>query len=76
MHCCTARMTTYVRRGLKRGKVKTREHPGTPQQPSMGEAPVALPGVGRLVEGEDVEEIRAARLDGWIAWEAEERVAQ
>ena len=34
-----------------------------------------LSGVGRLVEGEDVEETRAARLDGWIAWEAEERVA-
>ena len=35
-----------------------------------------LSGVGRLVEGEDVEETRAARLNGWIAWEAEERVAQ
>jgi len=35
-----------------------------------------LSGVGRLVEGEDVEETRAARLDGWIAWEAEEKAAQ
>ena len=35
-----------------------------------------LSGVGRLVEGEDVEETRAAMLDGWIAWEAEETVAQ
>ena len=32
--------------------------------------------MGRLVEGEDVEETRAARLDGWIAWEVEERVAR
>ena len=31
--------------------------------------------VGELVGDEDVEEARAARLDGWIAWEAEERVA-
>ena len=41
----------------------------------MGEAPATLPrtvGVGRLVVEEDVEETRAARLDGWIAWEAEE----
>ena len=29
-------------------------------------------GVGRLVEGEDVEETRAARLDGGIAWERSE----
>ena len=35
-----------------------------------------LSGVGRLVGDEDVEETRAARLDGWIAWEAEERVAR
>ena len=35
-----------------------------------------LSGVGKLVEGEDVEETRAAKMDGWIAWEAEERVAQ
>ena len=35
-----------------------------------------LSGVGRLVEGEDVEETRAAKMDGWISWEAEERVAQ
>ena len=34
------------------------------------------PEVGRLVEGEDVEGTRAAKMDGWIAWEAEERVAQ
>ena len=32
--------------------------------------------VGRLVEGEDVEETRAAKMDGWSAWEAEKRVAQ
>ena len=35
-----------------------------------------LSGVGRLAGNEDVEETRAARLDGWIAWEAEERVAR
>jgi len=36
-----------------------------------------LPGVGRVVEdGTDVEEARAARLDGWIVWEAEERVTR
>ena len=32
--------------------------------------------VGRLVGDEDVEETRAARLDRWIAWEAEERVTR
>ena len=32
-----------------------------------------LSGVGGLVGDEDVEETRA---DGWIAWEAEERVAR
>ena len=31
-----------------------------------------LSGVGRLVGSEDVEETRAARLDGRIAWEAED----
>ena len=35
-----------------------------------------LSGVGRAVGGEDVEETRTARPDGWIAWEAEERVAR
>jgi len=34
-----------------------------------------LLGVGRVEDGTDMEEARAARLDGWIAWEAEERVA-
>jgi len=34
-------------------------------------------GVWRIVEdGMDVREARAARMDGWIVWEAEERVAQ
>jgi hypothetical protein len=31
--------------------------------------------VERLVEGEGVEETQAAKMDGWIAWEAEEMVA-
>jgi hypothetical protein len=36
-----------------------------------------LSGVGRIVEdGVDEEERRGARLDEWIAWEAEERVAE
>ena len=35
-----------------------------------------LSGVGRLVGDGDVEETRAARLDGWIAWEVEERAAR
>jgi len=36
-----------------------------------------LSGVGRVVEGEvDEEERKATQLDGWIAWEAEERVAE
>ena len=35
-----------------------------------------LSGVGRLVEGEDAEETQAAKMDRWITWEAEERVAQ
>ena len=35
-----------------------------------------LSGVGRTVaDGTDVEETRAARMDTWIVWEAEERVA-
>jgi len=35
-----------------------------------------LSGMRRLVEdGTDVEEARAARMDGWIVWEVEERVA-
>jgi hypothetical protein len=35
-----------------------------------------LSGVGKVLEdGADVEEARASRLDRWIAWEAEERVA-
>ena len=61
------------------GGQRSGEHPGTPEQPSVGEAPVALPGAvggGRLVGDGDVEEIRAVRLDGWIPWETEERVAQ
>ena len=37
---------------------------------------LGLSGVGRLVGDEDVEETQAARLDGWIAWEAEEKVTQ
>jgi hypothetical protein len=33
-----------------------------------------LSGAGRVVEdGTDEEEARAARLDGWVVWEAEER---
>jgi hypothetical protein len=33
--------------------------------------------VGRVVaNGENEEERRAARLDSWIVWEAEERVAE
>ena len=36
-----------------------------------------LSGVGRIVEdGADEEERRATRLDGWVAWGAEERVAE
>ena len=35
-----------------------------------------LPGVGGLVGERDVEETQAARPNGWIAWEAEERVAK
>ena len=36
-----------------------------------------LPGVGRIVEdGTDEDERRANPLGGWIAWEAEERVAE
>ena len=36
-----------------------------------------LPGARRAAEhGTDVEEAHAARLDGWIVWEAEERVAK
>jgi len=36
-----------------------------------------LSGVGRVVEdGIDEGETRARRLDEWIVWEAEERVAQ
>jgi len=32
-------------------------------------------GVGRVVEdGTDEEQVRAERMDQWIAWEAEERV--
>ena len=61
------------------GRQKPGEHPGTPKQPSVGEALVALlelSGVGRLVGDEDVEGTRAARLDGWIAWEMEKRAAQ
>jgi hypothetical protein len=31
--------------------------------------------VGRIIEsGEDENEIQAVRMDGWIAWEHEERV--
>jgi len=31
-------------------------------------------GIGRIVEsGEDEDDIRAAHMDGWIAWEHEER---
>jgi len=35
-----------------------------------------LSGVGRVVEKVDVEQVWAERMDRWIAWEAEERVAQ
>jgi len=36
-----------------------------------------LSGVGRVVEdGADEEVRRATRLEGWIAWEAEEMVAE
>jgi hypothetical protein len=31
-----------------------------------------LSGVERVVDGVDVEETRATRLDGWIIWEAKE----
>jgi hypothetical protein len=35
-----------------------------------------LPGVGRLVEGgTDEEEAHAAKMDGWIVWEAEDEGA-
>ena len=57
-------MTNYVRHGLKRGKAKTRE--------ASGYSSTTLGGGDAC----DVEETRAARLDGWISWEAEERVAQ
>ena len=30
-------------------------------------------GVGRIVDEVEVEEERAVRLDGWVAWKAEER---
>jgi len=34
-----------------------------------------LSGVGRVVEdGTDEDQVRAERMDQWIAWEAEERV--
>ena len=65
-----------VQRERRHGKAETREHPDTPKQPSVEEATVTLPGtVGGWGGNEDVEETRAARLGGWIAWEAEERVA-
>jgi hypothetical protein len=34
-----------------------------------------LSGVGKIVDGEDVEGEWATRLGGWIVWEAEEGVA-
>ena len=37
---------------------------------------LGLSGVGRVVGDEDLEETRVARLDGWTAWEAEERAAR
>ena len=40
----TARMPDCVQRERKRGRAKIREHPGTSEQPSLGEAPVAFPG--------------------------------
>ena len=33
--------------------------------------PIEPPGIGGVVGMMDVEEERAVRLDGWIAWEAE-----
>jgi len=36
---------------------------------------LGLSGVGRMVEdGTDEDQVRAERMDQWIAWEAEERV--
>ena len=52
------------------GSIRPGEHPGAPQQPSLGRRLLRfleLSGVGRLVGDEDVEETRAARLDWWIA---------
>jgi len=60
------------RRGV--GRQRSEKRP-CPQQSSVGEGLLELSGVGRVVEGVDEEETRAARLDGWVVWEAEERVA-
>jgi len=55
----------------------TRECEGAVSEPSLGAAtPEVLeePGVGRIMgSGEDEDEARAARMDGWVAWEHEER---
>ena len=33
---------------------------------------IGLPEVGRVTDEVDAEEERAVRLDGWVAWEAED----
>jgi hypothetical protein len=33
-----------------------------------------MSGVRRVVDEDDVEDRWAVRMDGWVAWEAEERV--
>ena len=73
-------MPNYVQRERKRGKAKDpgriRALLNNPRWERCLLRFLELSGVGRLVGDEDVEETRMARLDGWIAWEAEERAAQ
>jgi len=50
---------------------------GPLDEPQVEVLAPTLPGVGHVVEnGEDEEERRATRLDSWIVWEVEERVAE
>jgi hypothetical protein len=51
---------------------------GVASQLQMGKAPPSFPGafgcMERVMEnGDNVEEVRTARLDGWIVWELRDR---
>ena len=58
------------------GREEPGRRPGAVSQSQVGEAVRPFPRVGQIVaDRTDEDDARAARMDEWLVWEAEERIA-